>query len=172
MKRPIVALTAAALLFGTGLGTAFADNAKAAADPAAYSAKALERSEARIAKLKADLKLTPDQEKLWPPVESAMDAFIKQRIERRAHIMEMRGQGGDKNVDILTRINMRGEAMVTSGTAMKQVASAAQPLYATFNDDQKKSFERILRRAEQHRKGDRKAGDKAGSDDGATGTTP
>ena len=36
--------------------------------------------DAKIAAVKAGLKLTPDQEKLWPPVEAAVRDFAKQRI--------------------------------------------------------------------------------------------
>src|SRR5258706_909185 len=37
-------------------------------------------ADARIAAVKAGLKLTPDQEKLWPPVEAAVRDFAKLRI--------------------------------------------------------------------------------------------
>src|SRR5471030_1533926 len=39
-------------------------------------------ADARIAAVHAGLKLTPDQEKLWPPVESAVRDFAKLRIDR------------------------------------------------------------------------------------------
>ena len=39
-------------------------------------------TDARIAAVKAGLKLTPDQEKLWPPVEAAVRDFAKLRIDR------------------------------------------------------------------------------------------
>ena len=39
-------------------------------------------ADARIAAVKAGLKLTPDQEKLWPPVEAAVRDFAKMRIDR------------------------------------------------------------------------------------------
>src|ERR1700758_5386115 len=39
-------------------------------------------ADARIAAIHAGLKLTPDQEKLWPPVESAVREFAKMRIDR------------------------------------------------------------------------------------------
>src|SRR6266851_10376429 len=39
-------------------------------------------TDARIAAVKAGLKLTPDQEKLWPPVETAVRDFAKLRIDR------------------------------------------------------------------------------------------
>src|SRR5947208_15249232 len=39
-------------------------------------------TDARIAAVKAGLKLTPEQEKLWPPVEAAVRDFAKLRIDR------------------------------------------------------------------------------------------
>ncbi len=44
-------------------------------DRAAYA-------DARIAAVHAGLKLTADQEKLWPPVEAAVKEFAKLRIDR------------------------------------------------------------------------------------------
>src|SRR6201984_1684064 len=38
--------------------------------------------DARIAAIHAGLKLTPDQEKLWPPIESAVRDFAKMRMDR------------------------------------------------------------------------------------------
>src|ERR1700754_1376879 len=38
--------------------------------------------DAKIAAVKAGLQLTPDQEKLWQPVEAAVRDFAKQRIAR------------------------------------------------------------------------------------------
>src|SRR5580693_5880051 len=39
-------------------------------------------ADARIAAVHAGLKLSADQEKLWPPVESAVRDFAKLRIDR------------------------------------------------------------------------------------------
>jgi hypothetical protein len=39
-------------------------------------------ADARIAAVHAGLKLTADQEKLWPPVETAVRDFAKLRIDR------------------------------------------------------------------------------------------
>src|SRR5579872_5200250 len=38
--------------------------------------------DARIAAVHAGLKLTPDQDKLWPPVEAAVRDFAKLRMDR------------------------------------------------------------------------------------------
>src|SRR6201986_84872 len=39
-------------------------------------------ADARIAAVHAGLKLTPDQEKLWPPLEAAVRDFAKLRFDR------------------------------------------------------------------------------------------
>src|SRR3979411_1519537 len=39
-------------------------------------------TDARIAAVKAGLKLNADQEKLWPPVETAVRDFAKMRMDR------------------------------------------------------------------------------------------
>ena len=45
-------------------------------------------ADARIAAVHAGLKLTADQEKLWPPVESAVRDFVKLRIDRANAMMK------------------------------------------------------------------------------------
>lgn len=55
-------------------------------DPADRAAFA----DARIAAVKAGLKLTPDQEKLWPAVETSVRDFAKLRIDRANARMEER----------------------------------------------------------------------------------
>src|ERR1700684_4693542 len=47
-------------------------------------------ADARIAAVHAGLKLTPDQEKLWPPVEAAARDFAKLRIDRANARMKAR----------------------------------------------------------------------------------
>src|SRR6201985_2508322 len=41
-------------------------------------------ADAKIAAVHAGLKLTPDQEKLWPPVESAVRELVQVRLDRGA----------------------------------------------------------------------------------------
>ena len=52
-------------------------------------------ADARIAAVHAGLKLTPDQEKLWPPVEAALKDFSKLRIDRAN--ARMKAQSEDKD---------------------------------------------------------------------------
>src|ERR1700727_34920 len=52
--------------------------------------------DARIAALKAGLELNAEQEKNWPPLESAMRDLAKQRAERFAAWREKREAGDDQ----------------------------------------------------------------------------
>src|ERR1700709_1780556 len=47
-------------------------------------------TDARIAAVKAGLKLAPDQEKLWPSLESAIRDYAKLRIDRANARMDAR----------------------------------------------------------------------------------
>src|SRR5271169_881793 len=56
--------------------------------------------DARIAALKAGLELNAEQEKNWPPLESAMRDLAKQRAERFAAWKERRDDNQDENVEV------------------------------------------------------------------------
>jgi len=95
-------------------------------------------ADARIAAVHAGLKLTADQEKLWPPVEAAVREFAKLRIDRaNARINATQGDQ-QKPDDPVARLRERADNMATSATAMKKIADAADPLYKTLDDSQKR----------------------------------
>ena len=97
-------------------------------------------ADARIAAVHAGLKLTADQEKLWPPVETAVREFAKLRIDRAN--ARMNAPQGDvsqqKPDDPLARLRERADNMATSAAAMKKIADAADPLYKTLDEGQKR----------------------------------
>ena len=98
-------------------------------------------TDARIAAVKAGLKLTPDQEKLWPPVEAAVRDFAKLRIDRANARMNAKpddSQDAQKPDDPVARLRDRADTMATSAAAMKRIADAADPLYKTLDDGQKR----------------------------------
>src|SRR3954466_5650303 len=81
MKKILLAGTAVLVLAGSTAVYAqhrpwFHDHMRTSAEDRAAFA------DARIAPVHAGLKLTPDEEKLWPPVEAAVKEFAKLRIER------------------------------------------------------------------------------------------
>src|SRR5476649_431772 len=92
-------------------------------------------SDARIAAVRAGLKLTPEQEKNWPAVESALRDLAKQRSERFAA-----RASADKPKDPVERLNLRADAMTQRGAALKKLADAAAPLYKSLDEGQKNRF--------------------------------
>jgi LTXXQ motif family protein len=98
-------------------------------------------TDARIAAVKAGLKLNADQEKLWPPVETAVRDFAKLRIDRANARMNAKpddSQDQQKADDPVARLRDRAETMATTAAAMKRIADAADPLYKTLDDGQKR----------------------------------
>ncbi len=97
-------------------------------------------TDARIAAVKVGLKLTPDQEKLWPPVEAAVRDFAKLRIDRANARMnaERDSQDSQKPSDPVARLRDRADTMAATAAAMKRIADAADPLYKTLDDGQKR----------------------------------
>jgi hypothetical protein len=100
-------------------------------------------ADARIAAVHAGLKLSADQEKLWPPVESAVREFAKLRIDRAnaqtsARQDDAQKQDSQNPRDPISRLRERADNMATTAAAMKKIADAADPLYKTLDDGQKR----------------------------------
>ncbi|HWX26912.1 MAG TPA: Spy/CpxP family protein refolding chaperone [Steroidobacteraceae bacterium] len=107
--------------------------------------------DARIAAVHAGLKLTPDQEKLWPPVETAVRDFAKLRIDRANARMKAENDQTDqqKAEDPVARLRERADNMATSAAALKKIADAADPLYKTLDDGQKRRLALLTHRGGQ-----------------------
>ncbi|MGB8277026.1 MAG: Spy/CpxP family protein refolding chaperone [Methylovirgula sp.] len=87
---------------------------------------------ARIAALHAGLELTPDQDKLWPPVETALRDFSKLVAAEREKFHDEKHPR-----DPVARVRLRGDNLIARGQALKKIADAAAPLYAALTDAQK-----------------------------------
>jgi hypothetical protein len=109
-------------------------------DRAAYA-------DARIAAVHAGLKLTADQEKLWPPVEAAVKEFAKLRIDRANARMNppKDDSSQQKPDDPVARLRDRAENMAATAGSMKKIADAADPLYKTLDDGQKRRLAVLTR---------------------------
>jgi hypothetical protein len=147
-----VLLTCAALVVWT-----FAPAAQAAEDESSQPAMGRMQHwaadheamlDAKLAGLKAGLRLTPDQDKLWPPLETAIrDAAklrteqMKSMVERMHKMHETMAQGApDEVVSPVDRLEAMGRGMSARGAAIGKVAEAAKPLYASLDDSQKRRF--------------------------------
>jgi hypothetical protein len=106
-------------------------------------------ADARIAAVHAGLKLSADQEKLWPPVEGAVRDLVKIRIDRANARMKAREEAA-KNPetpdDPVARLRKRAERMAVTSAALKKIADAADPLYKTLDDGQKRRLAMLTHR--------------------------
>jgi hypothetical protein len=88
---------------------------------------------ARIAALKAVLALTPDQEKLWPPVETAIRDAATESAERAKKIHE-----GPEPTNALEVLNIVADHEMARAQALKKFVTALQPLVASLTPEQKR----------------------------------
>jgi hypothetical protein len=142
MLKTVLAGMAALMVVGTSLSFAQPSPDARRYQPTAEDVAAL--TEARIAGLKAGLKLTAEQEKNWPAVEAAMRALAKQRADRIA-AMRQAPPRDSATPDAIERLRRGANMMTTRATALTQLADAAEPLYKSLDDGQKHRFEMLLR---------------------------
>jgi hypothetical protein len=95
-------------------------------------------SDANIERIKKELNLTPEQEKHWSGFNSAMH-YLGHNGADRLNLRIARAQR-DPPDDIIEQ--MRNEAQFLNDRAVDQrnVADAAEPLFATLDDKQKQTF--------------------------------
>ena len=86
-------------------------------------------TEAHIARLKAALRLTPEQEKLWPAVQTALREVVRAQREQRPQFELASTQGGSSGLD----------------DKISRAAAAALPLIAVLDEQQKQSAMRFAR---------------------------
>ncbi len=96
--------------------------------------------DAHVAAVHAGLRLTPDQERLWGPVESAVRDMARQMSDLRD-----RQQAQAAPADPIERMARMGDMASKRGQAMTRVAEAARPLYASLSDDQKRRLRVLIR---------------------------
>ncbi|MGQ0458007.1 MAG: Spy/CpxP family protein refolding chaperone [Hyphomicrobium sp.] len=123
--------------------------------------------EGRLAMAKTALKLTPDQEKLFVPVEEQVRAAFKDRAdkraemdkkrnERRAEREARRAEGGDrksgdgpradrKRPDLAERFETMSVDLSKKAERMKAFSGAFKPFYASLSDEQKDVLRPLIR---------------------------
>jgi LTXXQ motif family protein len=114
--------------------------------------------DAKLAGLRAGLELTSDQDKRWPPFETAVRDAAKLHMEQMKSMMDRMQKMGDmmirsmqksedmKDMDAagqespIDRLEALGQGMSERGAAITKVADAAKPLYGSLDDSQKRRF--------------------------------
>jgi hypothetical protein len=154
--KTIATLALAALLAGSGT-YALAQQAPAPDAPAASQDQGRQDrrprlsqddfnrlTDARIASIKAGLKLTPDQERLWAPAETAIRTAAGERFTR----MEQRPDRDQRrSMDFMQRLERRSSMMTQRAERSAAVTTALRPLWDTLTEDQKRIAPRLLREA-------------------------
>jgi len=107
-------------------------------EPQLSAEQIVANSDANIDRIKAELKLTPEQEKHWTGFNSAMH-YLGHNGADRLNLRIARAKR-DPPDDIIEQ--MRNEAQFLNDRAVDQrnVADAAEPLFASLDDKQKATF--------------------------------
>ena len=148
MMKIVVAGTTALFLSASPIA-----NAQTSAPASPERLNAADRNnlaDMRIDLAKAALQLTPEQEKLWPPVESAIRARAEDRKARIAKIQETVGRRADesrievmRNRDPISFLQRRAEALAQRSADLDKLAEAWQPLYKTLSQEQRQRMAAI-----------------------------
>jgi hypothetical protein len=95
-------------------------------------------SDAYVERIKTELNLTPDQEKNWGPFASAMH-YLGHNGADRLNLRIARAQR-DPPDDIIEQMRNEAQFLVDRAADQRNVADAADPLYASLDDKQKQQF--------------------------------
>lgn len=99
----------------------------------------------RLAKLRTDMKLKPEQVPLFDTVEGVIK---KRSDERRAGWSAMREQRETfRHADIMEKLDMMSGRASERAARSKELADAVRPLWTTLSDEQKTVARRAVREA-------------------------
>ena len=130
----MIALAGSGVALATFNGRADPANVPARMEEHAFSpADRAAFLDAGIAALHAGLTLSPEQEKLWPAVETALRTAANNAMARRQKFKD-----APAPATFVDRLRRRGENAVARGQNLEAIADAAAPLYATLSEDQKR----------------------------------
>src|SRR5271165_828745 len=93
--------------------------------------------DARTARIKADLRLTPEQEKNWPGFESAVRDISKNRADRLVAFRAERAQRKESD-HVIVYLKSNAKYLGERSADVKKLADAAQPLYESLDEQQKR----------------------------------
>jgi hypothetical protein len=128
------AILVGALALVLGLSPVHAQNAAAEhAQDMPSAAEWTSLTDARIDAVKAALDLSPEQAKLWPPVEDAIRARGQARFVRLQALL----QPSSEHETVIDLLRHRADNLAQRAGELKRLADAWQPLYQTLDEAQK-----------------------------------
>lgn len=147
----LIAATAALLTFPILSTSVLAEPSETFGNPEAHHPKFSPDdfaafTDARIAALKAGLKLTSAQERNWPPLETTLREQAKARGARVAEWHQKAGEISEHR-SVIDRLEQRAKHLAMRSAEMEKLADAAKPLYDSLDDAQKGRFRILLHMA-------------------------
>jgi len=145
MSKTVVIGTTTLFLAASSIANAQSSQTSSPATPERLNATDQNTlTDMRVDLVKAALQLTPEQEKYWPAVESAIRANAEDRRARIAKIQETVGRSTDQSrVDVLRNrdpiafLQRRSQALAQRSADLDKLAEAWQPLYNTLSQEQR-----------------------------------
>jgi flagellar biosynthesis regulator FlaF len=147
MLKTVVIGTTALFLTASSIANAQSSQTSPPATPERLNATDQNTlTDMRVDLVKAALQLTPEQQKLWPPVESAIRSNAEDRRGRIAKIQETVGIRSDqsqnrvdalRNRDPIAFLQRRSQALAQRSADLDKLAEAWQPLYNTLSQEQR-----------------------------------
>jgi hypothetical protein len=102
----------------------------------------------RLAFLKTELKITPEQETLWKDYAAAVKDNAKTIGERCTAVMGMMGMMGQddgKTASLPERLDAKEQFMMARLDALRAVGKALKPLYDALSDEQKQLADQFIK---------------------------
>jgi hypothetical protein len=139
---------------------------------ASVISQSTDRAEARIAILKADLRLSSDQAKHWAGLESALRDIVAKRAkswaashdqqtgrsvntrvapdssimkDEKDQITRPERDARNTRLDDINEMRREADAYTVQAADLRQIADAAQPLYGTLDDRQRHRLVQFVR---------------------------
>ena len=100
-------------------------------------------TDARIAALKAGLKLTPAQEQYWPALETALREQARARGARMAEWRE-KAKEPREHRSVIEGLQQGAKLLAARSVELEKLADAAKPLYDSLDDAQRGRFRALL----------------------------
>lgn len=100
-------------------------------------------TDARVAAIQAGLRLNPEQQKLWPPLELAIRAMASDRAARMERMRS--GERPTPPADLMERLDRRAERVSQRAQRITALQAALKPLWTTFDEHQKRLLPILMR---------------------------
>jgi hypothetical protein len=110
----------------------------------------IDQFDAEIARLKANLRLTPEQDKNWSSFQAALHDIAAARAEARINRPQETARdinaADSKDDGAIAALRAQADEYAEKSTNLKKLADAVQPLYGSLDDRQRTMTMRFLNR--------------------------